>query len=264
MVILVVIVVIVAVAMRGNGNSTSNGNSNKPSETLASSAVMEAVTKVDPMVAATVGNGGLPNTFAALQGAPALTGKDGKPEVLYIGADYCPYCAAQRWALVVALSRFGSFDHLAVTRSSSTDVFPDTATFTFRNAGYSSQYLDFVAVETADRSGAPLQTPSADQQALLAKYDAPPYVPAASAGGIPWLDVANRDAMVSSGFTPQVLAGLSWEQIAAKLGNANDVVARAVIGGANNITATICKVTGGQPGDVCNAPAVAPLIAAVP
>ena len=37
---------------------------------------------------------------------------DGKPLVLYVGAEYCPYCAAERCAMVQALSRFGTFSNL--------------------------------------------------------------------------------------------------------------------------------------------------------
>jgi hypothetical protein len=32
----------------------------------------------------------------AVTGQPALTA-GGKPEVLYIGGEYCPFCAAERW-----------------------------------------------------------------------------------------------------------------------------------------------------------------------
>ncbi len=55
--------------------------------------------------------------------------KDGKPEVLYIGA-YCPFCAAERWAAIVALSRFGTFSVLRTVHSSSTDVDASTPAFT--------------------------------------------------------------------------------------------------------------------------------------
>ena len=41
----------------------------------------------------------------------ALT-SNGKPEILYIGAEFCPYCAAERWAIAVALSRFGTLSPL--------------------------------------------------------------------------------------------------------------------------------------------------------
>ena len=75
--------------------------------------------------------------------APALT-SGGKPEVLYIGAEYCPYCAAERWAVIVALSRFGTFSGLAPIRSAAKDgggnaePYPLTPTWTFAKASYTS------------------------------------------------------------------------------------------------------------------------------
>ena len=43
-------------------------------------------------------------------GSPLSSG--GKPEVLYVGTEFCPYCAAESWSLIVALSRFGQFSGL--------------------------------------------------------------------------------------------------------------------------------------------------------
>ena len=90
----------------------------------------------------------------------ALTG-GGKPEVLYIGAEYCPFCAAQRWALVSALSHFGTWRGLEVTHSSSTDACPNTPTLSFRSATYTSPYLAFRAVE-----GRPTNSASQDRRAV--------------------------------------------------------------------------------------------------
>ncbi|MGC1183573.1 MAG: DUF929 family protein, partial [Candidatus Dormiibacterota bacterium] len=45
--------------------------------------------------------------------------------VVYVGAEFCPYCALQRWALLVALSKFGTFTNLSnAVYSSSTDIYP--------------------------------------------------------------------------------------------------------------------------------------------
>ena len=41
----------------------------------------------------------------------------GKPEVLYVGAEFCPFCGAERWPLIVALSRFGHFTTLTNMQS---------------------------------------------------------------------------------------------------------------------------------------------------
>jgi uncharacterized protein DUF929 len=155
--------------------------------------------------------------------------------------------------MVVALSRFGSFSQLYLTRSSSTDSYPDTATFTFRGSAYTSRYVDFVAVEETDRTGTPLQTLDPEQMQLFSTYDAPPYVAPQNTGGIPWLDVANRWMMISSGYSPDRLQGLDWDQIAQRLGNAEDPVTRGIVGNANNITAAICVATGMEPASVCKA-----------
>src|SRR5207245_8284001 len=87
-----------------------------------------------------------------------LVGGDGQPEVLYGGAEWCPCCAAERWAMVVALSHFGSFSGLHFTTSASNDVFPDTHTLSFNGSTYTSAYLRFVPVELEDRNHGPLQT----------------------------------------------------------------------------------------------------------
>ena len=107
---------------------------------------------------------------AKLQGGTPLT-QDGKPKVLYIGAEYCPFCAMERWALIGALSRFGSFTGVTETRSSSTDMHPDTPTFSFKDAKYTSDVVAFEAVETQDRDGKPLQTLEGDNLALFQKFN---------------------------------------------------------------------------------------------
>ena len=45
----------------------------------------------------------------------------GKPEMLYIGAEFCPICATQRWPMTVALSQFGTFTNLQQTHSAVSD-----------------------------------------------------------------------------------------------------------------------------------------------
>ena len=63
-----------------------------------------------------------PTAPTSLQGQPPLT-DHGLPAVVYVGAEFCPYCAVQRWALLVAFSRFGTFSNLGqIIGSSSTDV----------------------------------------------------------------------------------------------------------------------------------------------
>jgi len=181
---------------------------------------------------------------------------DGKPLVIYVGAEYCPYCAAQRWGMVVALSRFGSFTGLQTTHSSSTDAFPNTATLSFHGTTYTSAYLSFQGVETKSnvRRGntyATLDKPTAQQEQLLQKYDAPPYVPASSTGAIPFIDFGNRYFAAGASISPQLLAGMSASDIARALSDPSSPIAQAVGGSANAFTAAICDLTGARPGDVC-------------
>src|SRR6266699_5911181 len=185
----------------------SNQQSGSPSgPTQASSQVFKAVTNVDPNVLTAVGTGGVQNPLHTVKGPPPiLVGPTGKPQFLYIGAEYCPYCAAQRWATIVALSRFGTFSKLYQTTSSSTDAYPSTPTFTF----YTGQYVDFVPVETLgntqDSSGnyTALQTPTTEQQNLLNTYDVAPYT--TQSCSIPFIDIANQYIMSGASYSPQDL-----------------------------------------------------------
>jgi hypothetical protein len=180
--------------------------------------------------------------------ATILKGPDGKPEFLYIGAEYCPFCAAERWSMVLALSRFGTFSGLALTSSTGNDVYPNTPTFTFRNASYQSNYLTLTTVETEDQQGHQLQTPTAAEQQLLQRYD--------SGGSIPFLLIGGKYTETGSGYQPDALSGKSWQQIAADLNNPSSGSTRATVGEANALTAAICQVTGNQPGSVCQSQAV--------
>jgi hypothetical protein len=162
--------------------------------------------------------------------------------------------------MVVALNRFGTFTNLGVTHSSSTDVYPDTATLTFHGAGYTSQYLTFQGVEMQSNQPqgngyTPLDPPTQLQQQLLSKFDAPPYVPANSAGSIPFIDFANQAAMSGASYSPQLLAGKTAEQLATALSDPSSPIAQAVDGTANAFTTLICQLTNNQPGSVCTSPA---------
>ena len=43
------------------------------------------------------------------------------PVVFFYGAEFAPYAAAERWPLILALSRFGTFNQLGLMQSSSDD-----------------------------------------------------------------------------------------------------------------------------------------------
>jgi Domain of unknown function (DUF929) len=237
-----------------SGSATKGGNGT----TALAAGVLANVTSVSAATLAQVGNPGSLANPVKVSGSPSvLDGADGKPEILYVGAEYCPFCAAERWAVVEALSRFGSFSGLSATHSSTSDVYPNTQTFSFYGSTYSSPYFDFVPVEEETNqvvgSGyATLQTPTASEQKVLDTYDASPY--SSTPGSIPFLDIGNRFIAAGASYSPAVLQGLSMSQIAAQLNDPSSVVAQAIDGTANLITASICAITGDQPASVCATP----------
>jgi thiol-disulfide isomerase/thioredoxin len=194
----------------------------------------------------------------------------GKPVVLYIGAGYCPYCAAARWSMIAAMSRFGRFSDLTYSRSSSVDVFPATPTFSFYGGHYNSDHIAFQSVELASEvlmangQYQPLETPTSTQEALLNKYDAPPYVPQQGTGGIPFILVGGRYMWSGSPFSPQVLAGRTQADIAATLPQGSGPAAQAILANANILTAAICAVDGNQPTEVCSDPVIRSAMEALP
>jgi hypothetical protein len=250
-VIVVIGIVVGFVLVKTNGNSKSSAASNGPTG-AALTSVVDKVTGVPASTLDTVGAGSVTGGLKAITGSPLTQG--GKPQVLYIGAEYCPYCAAQRWAMIVALSRFGTFSGLHTVHSATRDVYSNTPTFTFAGSHYTSPYISFAPVEettnvpNGPQTYTPLQKPTAAQAALAAKY---------SNGSIPFIDFGNRYVELGNmaGYGPQQLAGQNWNQIAAALSNPSSPIAKAVDGSANYTTAAICKLTNNQPASACT-PAV--------
>jgi hypothetical protein len=257
--VIVIVVVFIVVKASSSPSTAKTAAPNGPTGAALASVVAK-VTSVPASTLNTVGAGGgaVTNKPATIPGSALTAG--GKPEMLYLGAEYCPYCAAERWAMIVALSRFGTFSGLATVHSSSTDVYANTPTWTFVHATYTSKYLAFTSVEMetnipTSTSYTALQTPTAAENALLAKYDNAPYISSSDAGSIPFVDFGNKYMIVGASYSPQVLSRLSWSTIATDLSNPSSPVAKGVDGTANYITAAICKMTGNQPASACT-PAV--------
>jgi hypothetical protein len=255
--IIPVVVVLVVVAALVIVKVTA-GNSSPKSGAAASSAadlVIREVTGVSPAVATAVGTGTAGAAPKAISGAPALT-ENGLPRVFYAGAEYCPYCATERWAIAVALSRFGAFTGLGEVRSSPSDVYPSTATLTFYGSTFSSSVVAFSPWELQSNQAvsggyATLQTLSAADQALFNKYNAAPYV--TSTGSIPFIDIGGKYLISGASYDPKVLAGKSQAQIAAALSDATSPITKGIVGTANLITAAICAITNNAPAAVCTA-----------
>jgi hypothetical protein len=245
--------------VKAAGIGSDDGSGTTTAGTGAASAkVVDAVTSVPATTLDEVGVGAAQGAPTKID-APALTA-DGKPKVLYVGAEYCPFCAAERWPVIVALSRFGTWSNLAASSSASDDVFPDTPTLSFHGATYTSDHLAFTGVETSTNTRVggqyePLDELSPADQKIFETYDRPPYT-AGSPGGIPFLDIAGEYAFAGASYSPEILAGKSRAQIAAALADPADPIGQAVNGSANVLTAALCEATGGAPTTVCSAPGV--------
>jgi Domain of unknown function (DUF929) len=251
-VVVIAIVVAFIVIKATSNNSPSSSGSGGVTGTALPASVQKDITTVPASALDTVGVGSATaSAFSKISNTPLTV--NGKPEMLYIGAEFCPFCGAERWAMAVALSRFGTFTTpLRGIHSSSTDTDPNTPTLTFYKTKYTSPYLVFTPVENETVTQAPLQNTTAAQEALWKKYDT------GSDGytGYPFIDFGNKIVLKNPSYNPQVLAGMTWAQVAAALHDPSSQVAQGALGSANLITAAICNMTGGKPGNVCNASGV--------
>lgn len=248
-VVVVLAVVAVFIVVKANsGGSSGSTASGGVTGTLLPASVQKNITTVPDSALQTVGTGSVSQqNFSKISGT-SLTSA-GKPQMLYIGAEFCPYCAAMRWSMAVALSKFGTLSPLHGIHSSSTDTDPNTPTLTFYKSTYASKYLTFTPVENETVSRAPLQNTTTAQQATWTKYSP-------SGLGYPFIDFGNRYLISGPLFDPAVLAGLSYAQVAQQMRDPSTPVAKGVLGAANYITASICKITNNKPSNVCSAPAV--------
>jgi len=235
--VLAVVVTLVAVKL------TSTPAHLVASESQASAVVVRQVTTVPAAVLTGVSPGQAITPLQAVQasGPPLTVG--GKPAIVFVSEESCPFCAAERWSLTVALSHFGTWSDLGTTTSSATDVYPNTATLSFRAAHYQSTELTLRTTELTDNAGRPLQAQTQLDTRLIDTFDVPPYVNSADqSGAVPFLDIANRYILAGAQYNPQVLAGLSAAQIADQLSNPASPVASAIDGSAQVIIAAIDQV----------------------
>jgi len=251
-VVIAVVGGLVIIRLVGGGKKTATSPSGS-----ADASIVSALSSIPESTFSTVGVEGVQTTPTPIT-APALTA-NGKPKVLYIGAEYCPYCAAERWPMAVALSRFGTFSNLGTTHSSASDVFPNTPTLSFHGSTFTSQYLAFTGVETTTNQQVngqyePLDTPTAEDQKTFDTYNAPPYMQ--SAGSIPFIDIGGKFVSSGATYSPELLAGKTQAQIADALKDPSNPITKSVIASANIYTAAICKITNNQPANVCSSDAV--------
>ena len=185
---------------------------------------------------------------------------DNKPYFLYVGGQFCPFCAAERWSIVKALSNFGTWSGLGPDTSADEEAgFSRIPTYNFISAKYESQFIAFGHKETADRNGKPIpgQDLSDFEKQWVNKYN--------PKGGVPFLFLNGKYVQLSAGYSPALIQGKTYEQVKADVeNNANTPYVVAINKEADILTAYLCKATNNQPSNVCNDPKIAQLVAQVP
>jgi hypothetical protein len=244
-VIAAVVAVVVVIAAVVVGAVVANRPQTPAAAGSANGSAGAALATLVSLPQATLDAAAAPNANQAptkLEGGTPLT-QDGKPKVLYVGAEYCPVCAMERWPLIAALSRFGTFTGLAPTTSASDDVHPDTPTWTFKGATYTSDVLAFEAVETADREKKPLQPLEGANAALFQKFN--------PGGGIPWITYGGTYATNGATVDAAALDGKTYAEIIAGISDPSSPIGTTVDPAINLITAQLCDLTKGKPTNVC-------------
>ena len=168
-------------------------------------------------------------------------------------AEFCPYCAAARWGLIVALSRFGNFNKLYDMSSSASDYAPNSPTFTFFMTKYTSPFLVFTGYEVQGPTAqAHMKVPLRITK-LVDKYDVSPQ---GYTGVFPFLDLGNTAILIGSPWSPIYLSRQSRDAVAAGLVNPSLRLTKAIVADANFISSAICAIDGERPATVCKSSGV--------
>lgn len=178
--------------------------------------------------------------------------RSGKLYVFFMGAEYCPYSAAERWAIVRALQKFGQWDGLKQTMSAARDEpFLNLPTYDFTKANYTSPHVEFASRETKDREFKPLQKLLKTEEKFVRKFNADKE--------IPFLLIGGRFMQVGAGFTPKIFIGHTFRQTETELKKAESEIRKTIDDEANIISALMC--VSGLPPEVCKETGVAELVA---
>lgn len=195
-----------------------------------------------------------PGYFKNILNMPVLM--DNKPYFLYVGTKFCPFCAAERWSLVKALSRFGTWSGLRSDTSADEEAsFSRLPTYDFVGAKYESKYVAFVHKELADRNGFPISGQE------LTDFEEKWFNLYNPRGSVPFLFLGGQYVQVAAGYSPDLLGGKTFLEVKQDLGNNADTqLVVAINKEADIIIAYLCKSTDNQPTDVCAKPDIAMLI----
>jgi hypothetical protein len=231
------------------------GAANLPTITSLSPATARIRAEVTGVTAAVYNAVGVTSPVVPVVAPEVLraAGTEGakRPFVLFVGAEYCSFCAAERWPLIAALSRFGHFGTLYDVESSPIDFAADTPSFSFYGTSYRSKLIVFHAYEVrSDVLGAsgylPLMRLGRSVRALVHRFD-----PSMT---YPFVDIDNEFLVPVAELSPVTFAATTREQVAADLADPTNPVTQGIVASANYLTAAICAVDRQRPAVVCEAP----------
>jgi hypothetical protein len=246
-VVLVVVISLVVISSFQSSTTASKAGSSPASGSPIPATLLERLQSVPLKTLMSSPTGGIDVSPGSIKD-PKLT-SGGKPELLYIGAEFCPVCATERWAMYVALSKFGTFSpqpgeiHSAIRDG-------DIQTLTFYKTKFTSPYLTFTPVETTTNEPdgnyyVSLQEPTQEQLRLWESHTGQSF---------PWLDFGGDKDLTSAQYDPTVLEGMSFNSIASQVGNNSTVDGADIDASAKVLIQTICgTLTSNKPAAVCNA-----------
>ncbi len=188
--------------------------------------------------------------------APQLR-SGGRPEIMYIGAHFCGSCAGERWALVMALLKFGTFKNLSGTTSSASDIHPGGPTFSFYGATYTSRYLSFVsdeespaAINGSTSSYESVQTLTEQEHYIITAWDVAPYT--SQSGSIPFVDIGGEFLLTGVQYDANAIAQMAFPTAAGVMTSGKSAVSKHVESAAGYLLGDFCGLTEGQPAPVCS------------
>lgn len=241
-VVLVVAAVAILVLVKSSKEDSSVSYSAEPAPASISEDL--AAVPLDAIAAAYAANPPQNPVAPNPEGEERAEGE--KPEVLYVGAEFCQYCAGERWALNVALSKFGEFSDLQLITSSGLDV----PTLSYVGSEYASEHVAFNPIELQDQNGDPLEDATDEEMELFRGL---------GGGSFPFIDFGGKAYQQGGSVDIDVLIGRSQTDIAGELAKstADDTDPNSIPGTVNatagEFIRTICELTGEQPADVCQA-----------
>jgi hypothetical protein len=203
---------------------------------------------------------------------------NGKPSVIYLGSATCIFCGENRWAMALALSRFGNFSYLFKGFSALGDgdmptvywapTHYNTSSTVFGDF-YHSNIINFIAIEDANPiSGGFNLNPLSVIQQRANQTNSTPYIDAMAYiisskdfGGTPFTvwgayEVSGADAVIFANNTNKEgtspLQHMTHAQVLSQLSNFNDQFSWSEYAAADLYVAMVCKTLNNTP-SVCTA-----------